>query len=555
MAPRAYIRPLQVILLTLLALSIGPAPASARASNHRPTSAGLVARSTKTTKTRGDASKVSKPVAKITKRKQKSTKKPPAKTMATAPTPTGPTPTPSSGPSVHVTMTTSNLSDALTAAPNVAFGTASTGGLPVITVNDGVRYQQVNGFGAAMTDASAWLLYTKLSPAARSVVIDNLFGAQGIHLNFLRVPMGASDFTTTGVPYTYDEMPAGESDPTLAHFSIAHDLAYIIPTLKQALAVNPQTQILANPWSPPAWMKANDALDNLSGAGTILAADYPELAQYFVKFIKAYAAQRVPVQDITAQNEPGVPAEYPGAELQPNDEATFTSQYLAPALKAAGLPTKIYGWDLNWALPSYPTTLESTPAASALAGIAWHCYSGNPDAMSAFEQQFPNLPQIVSECSPEILGFSDIELLISSLRNHASTVVLWNIALDPQGGPVEPPNSGCRGCNGVVTVNQATHAVSYSGKYYQLGQVSKFVQPGAVRVNSNSFVTYTTSNPTSAFSASAGIDDVALQNPDGSQVLVANNTAPTAIAFAVSWQGQAFTYTLPAHATITFTWN
>jgi glucosylceramidase len=130
--------------------------------------------------------------------------------------------------------------------------------------------------------------------------------------------------------------------------------------------------------------------------------------------------------------------------------------------------------------------------------------------------------------------------------------VLWNIALDPQGGPVEAPNSGCRRCSGVVTVNQATHAVSYGAKYYQMGQVSKFVQPGAVRVNSNSFVTYTTSGPTSAFSVSAGIDDVAVQNPDGSQVLVANNTSPTAIAFAVSWQGQAFTYTLPARATITF---
>ncbi len=525
MAPRIYIRPLQVLLLMLLAsMSVGLASASAHPSEHRPTRAKLAPKTTKTRRTRG-------------------------------PTPTGPAPTPRSGPRVHVTLTTSNLSKALTAMPKVAFGTASTGGLPIITVNDSVRYQQDNGFGAAMTDSSAWLLYTQLSPAARSVVMDNLFGAQGIHLDFLRVPMGASDFTATGVPYTYDDVPAGGSDPTLANFSIAHDLAYIIPTLKQALAVNPQTQIVANPWSPPAWMKANDALDNLSGAGTILAADYPELAQYFVKFVQAYASQGVSVQDITPENEPGVPAEYPGAKMQPNDEATFVSQYLGPALQAAGLSTKIYGFDLNWVWPSYPATLASSPAASELAGIAWHCYGGNPDTMSAFEQRFPDLPQIVSECSPEILGFSDIELLISSLRNYASTVVVWNIALDPQGGPVEPPNSGCRGCTGVVTVDDATHSVSYRAKYYQIGQVSKFVQPGAVRVASNSFVTYTTSSPTSPFRVSAGIDDVAFQNPDGSHVLVANNTSPTRIAFAVSWQGQALTYTLPARAIVTFTWN
>ncbi len=348
MAPRIYIRPLRALLLVLLALSVGLASASARPSEHRPTSAEIAAKPTRTKKTRGKASEIPKTAAKITKRKHKSTKKPPAKMMTPAPTTTGPVPTPRSGPRVHVTLTTSNLSEALTAMPKVAFGTVSTGGVPVITVNDSVRYQQVNGFGAAMTDSSAWLLYTKLSPAARSVVIDNLFGAQGIHLNFLRVPMGASDFTTTGVPYTYDDMPGGESDPTLANFSIAHDLAYIIPTLKQALAVNSQTQILANPWSPPAWMKANDALDNLSGAGTILAADYSKLAQYFVKFILAYAAQGVSVQDITPQNEPWVPARYPGAEMQPNDETGFISQDLAPALQAAGLSTRIYGWDLNW---------------------------------------------------------------------------------------------------------------------------------------------------------------------------------------------------------------
>jgi hypothetical protein len=116
---------------------------------------------------------------------------------------------------VHVTLTTRTLSDRLTAMPNVAFSRMATGRTPVISVNDGVRYQQVRGFGAAMTDSSAWLLDTQLSPAERAAAMTSLFGSSGIHLNFLRVPMGASDFTATGTPYTYDDMPPGQSDPTL----------------------------------------------------------------------------------------------------------------------------------------------------------------------------------------------------------------------------------------------------------------------------------------------------------------------------------------------------
>ena len=175
--------------------------------------------------------------------------------------------------------------------------------------------------------------------------------------------------------------------------------------------------------------------------------------------------------------------------------------------------------------------------------------------MGTFHVQFPAMEQIVSECSPEILGFSTIELLISSLRDYATTVSVWNVALDPAGGPVQPPDSGCHGCRGIVTVSETDHSVQYNVKYYELGQVSKFVRPGAVRIASTSSVRYRDAIRPSRFQPSSGVDNVAFVNPDHSKVLVATNTAPTSQRFAVTWHGEAFHYTLPSRASVTFTWR
>jgi glucosylceramidase len=457
---------------------------------------------------------------------------------------------------VHVTLTTADLTHALQPMPDLQLLCNSSLNDPsVIAVSDGVRYQQVRGFGAAMTDSSAWLLMTQLPASQRDRVFDSLFGPAGIGLNYIRVPMGASDFSANRQPYTYDDVPGGEADPTLANFSIAHDLAYIIPALRKARALNPSLRLIANPWTPPAWMKANGRLDNADHSGQVLPSAYPALAQYFVKFLQAYADEGVDIDAITPQNEPNVPAHYPGAELDPIGEGDFIYTYLAPALRGAGLTTEIYGNDLSWDKVPYATLLATSQAADDLRGISWHCYRGEPGVMGSFHAQFPGLEQIVSECSPEILGFSTIELLISSLRDYATTVLVWNVALDPDGGPVQPPDRGCPGCRGIVLVSEADGSVHNNMKYYELGQVSKFVQPGAVRIASTSNVTYYDQMHPSRFRSTAGVDDVAFVNPDGSKVLVANNTSDYDQGFEVKWHGRAFHYTLPTGSTVTFTWT
>jgi cell volume regulation protein A len=293
-------------------------------------------------------------------------------------------------------------------------------------------------------------------------------------------------------------------------------------------------------------MKTNQALDNRGHRGRLRSDAYDVLAQYFVKFVQAYASRGIGITAVTPQNEPDQPTSYPGLNLPLLSQAAFVAGHLAPALAAAGLHPQIYVHDFKWLLSSRAQALASDPrVAGAIAGVAWHCYDGNPKVMSTLRRSAPRLDQIESECSSPIAPGPPAELMIASIRNWASAVLLWNLALDPRGGPVQPPNHGCGGCTGVVTIDERTHSVRYGRDYYQLGQLSSFVGVGARRIASNSFVSYNTPTRTHRVNyATAGIDDVAFKNPDGSKVLLAHNNASRARRFAVAWQGRFFAYTL-----------
>jgi glucosylceramidase len=457
---------------------------------------------------------------------------------------------------VEVVQTSADLSQQLTRLPDLSLGPSPVSGVPVINVNDGVHYQRVGGFGAGMTDTSAWLIEREIPSATRGSVMHDLFGPDGIHLNFLRVPIGASDFTQNGTPYTYDDRPAGQSDPGLRHFSIAHDEAYILPSLRQALAINPAAKILANPWTPPAWMKSNQSLGNVNNSGTLRSSAYGPWARYFVKFIQAYQRNGVPIAAITPQNEPTNPTAYPGLNFSARSAADWIVQDLRPALDKAGLHPKLYGDDFGWSrqAEAYAGATATGTAASALTGIAWHCYFGSPYVMSTVRRLAPRLDQIVDECSPGITPIPTSEVVIGTMRNWASTVALWNLALDPHGGPVQAPNSGCRSCGGLVTIDEQTGTVAPTRSYFQLGQASAFVAPGAERIASPHFVAYAYARPGVNF-VTPGLDDVAFRNPNGSIVLMAYNNTVSPLRFGVTWHRRSFGYTLPAGATVTFVWG
>jgi glucosylceramidase len=446
------------------------------------------------------------------------------------------------GAAVSVWETTPDQSQLLAAQAGTSFSPGTSTQSLAITVNPATSYQTMTGFGASFTDSSAWLVYN--SPL-RSQIMSKLFSpSQGIGLDFLRQPIGASDFSLS--TYSYDDMPSGQADPTLAHFSIAHDDAYIIPILQQALALNPAITVMATPWSPPGWMKTSGSMIG----GTLQSGDYQYFANYLVKFLQAYQAAGVPVALISPQNEPEYsPSNYPGSTFTSTQEADFIADNLGPAIQSAGLSTKILDYDHNWNDPSFPeTVLGDSAAAQYVSGTAWHCYAGDPSAMSTVEAQYPSYGTYQTECSgtqasdpadtfADTLDWEAQNLLIGSVRNYSSSVVTWNMALDPSGGP----SMNCTTCTAVVTVDNSAGTATYNAEYYALGQLSKFVLPGAVRIASSTY-------------GSGSIEDVAFRNPSGATALLVLNDNSSAQTFGVNEDGQSFSYTLPAGAVATFTW-
>ncbi|KRE30977.1 hypothetical protein ASG80_00255 [Agromyces sp. Soil535] len=428
---------------------------------------------------------------------------------------------------------------------DVAFETKQTSNPLALKVDDSVKYQEITGFGAALTDSSAWLI-NELPADERDALMKNLFDpADGIGLSMVRVPMGATDFTATG-NYSYNDMPPGQTDPTLSNFSIAHDEPYIIPQLKEALALNPSLKLTATPWSPPGWMKTSD---NMIG-GTLKDEYSPALAEYFVKFIQAYGEAGVPIDYVTPQNEPLAAPTWPGMELTPSQQVTLIKD-MGDAFATNDLSTKILTWDHNWDVPSYPETIYDDPATADYAvGAGWHIYSGSPIYQTVAHNDYPSKKNYLTEATGGTyqantqVAFHDAlnTWMIGSTRNWGNGVMLWNIALDPEGRPLNSDTNGIPLNRGVVVVDPANGSVTYNPEYHALAHVSRFVKPGAHRIYSNSF-------------GAGSIENVAFQNPDGSKVLVAYNDADAAETFSVADGTQSFDYTLGAGDAVTLTYS
>ncbi len=410
-------------------------------------------------------------------------------------------------------------------------------------VDEGTSYQEMIGFGAAMTDASAYLFQNKLG-AQRDAIFRELFGRNpGLGLSFVRVPMGASDFSTRD--YTYDDMLPGHTDPSLAHFDIDADRAEKLPAIKTALAINPQLKLVASPWSAPAWMKTTGNLIK----GTLRPEFYGVFAQYFQKFVDAYAAEGIPIFAVTMQNEPAYePDNYPGMRLDPPARAQLIGRHVGPLFERSGLHTLILDWDHNWDLPGSPLeVLADSAARRYVDGVAWHCYAGDVSAQEKVHAAYPATNAYFTECSGgawatvfgDNLKYYVGALIIGSTRGWAKGVALWNLALDENDGP---HLGGCGNCRGVITVNSATGAVTRNVEFYALAHASEFVKPGAHRIASTTDV--------------SGLQSVAFKNSDdGSRVLIVLNTTGTTVSFSVRSGGRIIPYALPAGAVATIRWN
>ncbi|MEV0736453.1 ricin-type beta-trefoil lectin domain protein [Streptomyces sp. NPDC050549] len=428
-----------------------------------------------------------------------------------------------------------------------AFSSGTGGSGENITVDENTRYQTFTGGGASFTDTAAWLMNSSgaLSAATRNTTMTKLFSpTDGIGLSFLRNPMGASDLARYG--YTYDDVASGQTDPNLTSFSIAHDLADVVPLTKQALSLNPSLTVMASPWTAPAWMKDSGSLNG----GWLKSEDYGAYANYFVKYLQAYKDQGVPVSYVTVQNEPTCCSGYPSMSWNASGLAYFTKSELLPKLNASGLTTKVLAHDWNWDVyDSYAAATVDDAAVRSnpnFGGIAWHGYSdiSGVTKQTTVHNQYPTLDAFGTEHSGGTWIANqqreDMNNIIDYTRNWAKSVTKWSLAVDQNMGP---HNGGCGTCTGLITVHNgdgASGTVDYTVEYYTMGQLTKFVRPGAQRI---------------ASTASTSVPNVAWRNPDGSKALIAYNDASTAKTVTINWGGQHATYSLPGKTSATFTWT
>ena len=419
----------------------------------------------------------------------------------------------------------------------LSFGT-SANSFQNITVDSATSYQTIDGFGYTLTGGSAQLIM-QMGSTERAALLQELFGNTGtsIGVSYLRVSIGASDLNPT--VFSYDDMPTGQTDPTLANFSLSKDTLDVVPVLKQILAINPNIKILGSPWSAPVWMKDNGN----SMGGTLQSQYYSVYAQYFVKYIQQMKARGINIDAVTIQNEPQHGGNNPSMVLSSGQEADFVKNALGPAFQTAGITTKIIVWDHNCDNPNYPiAVLGDTGAKPFIDGSAFHLYGGDVSALSTVHNNFPDKALYFTEQWTGANGTFNGDLqwhvknvIIGTMRNWSRNALEWNLASDNTYSIHTP--GGCSECKGAVTITGSN--VTRNVGYYIIAHASKFVPAGSVRIASNQ---------------DAPIYNAAFKTPAGKKVLIAMNDSNTPVSFNISYKGKWVTVMLPAGAAGTYTW-
>jgi glucosylceramidase len=437
---------------------------------------------------------------------------------------------------VNVFLTKGDKS-ALLSQSTANFATDAGTNANTITVDEGVTYQGIDGFGFTLTGGSASLLNGL--GGNKTTVLNELFGTGSgqIGISYLRISIGASDLSSSD--FTYNQT---SGDVNMNNFSLSQENTDLLPILKAILAINPSIKILATPWTAPTWMKVNTTGNNGYTGGSLNTAYYDAYARYFVKYIQAMKAQGITIDAITPQNEPLNPYNNPSMVMQANEQVNFINNNLGPQLRNAGLNTKIIAYDHNTDVPSYATTVVGN-AGQYVDGSAFHLYAGNIGTLTDVHNAYPNKNVYFTEQwvgAPSNfggdLGWHINTLIIGATRNWSRNVLEWNLAADPNNNP--HTNGGCSTCLGGITVSGTS--ITRNVGYYIVAHASKFVRPGAVRISSN---------------IAGSIQNVAFKNSDGSKVLIASNSGGSDVNFKVKWGSESFSYTLAAGAVATFKWT
>lgn len=411
--------------------------------------------------------------------------------------------------------------------------------LPCIFVNELKTFQSMDGFGCTLTGGSTQLL-AKMSPGNRATLLKELFDpkAEGsIGISYLRISVGASDLSDH--VFSYNDLPAGQTDPLQQKFSLEQERKDFLPILKEILRINPAIKIMGSPWSPPTWMKTNGD----SKGGSLKPEHYAAYALYLVKYIQAMQKEGVAIDALTVQNEPLHPGNNPSLLMHAHEQADFVKNHLGPAFVKNGIKTKILVYDHNADRPDYPISILNDPAAKKyIDGSAFHLYGGTVDALSEVHDAHPDKNLYFTEQWIGAPGNMEGDLLwhiktlmIGASRNWAKNVLEWNLANDPKWEPHTV--GGCTECLGVVTLDQ--EKITRNPAYYIIAHAAKFVRPGSKRILSNTVLS---------------LANVAFKTPDGHTVLLVTNDDGKEVRFRVNAGKTGFTYTLPAKSVATLVW-
>ncbi len=412
---------------------------------------------------------------------------------------------------------------------------------PSIFLDPSKSYQTVLGIGGALTDASAET-FAKLSKETQKEFLTAYYNPQqGIGYTLARTNINSCDFSSD--TYTY----VADGDSALSTFNVAHDLKYRIPFIKQAVAAaGGKLTLFVSPWSPPSWMKDNN---NMLDGGKLLSRYNQSWANYYVKFIRAYEAQGIPVWGLSVQNEPMAKQRWESCIFTADEERDFVKNYLGPTLhKNEMADKKLIAWDHNRDLiyQRASVLLSDTEAAKYIWGVGFHWYETWTGSTMLFEnikrvhESYPEKNLIFTEGCIESFKLDKVNdwalgekygtSLINDLNNGAVGWTDWNILLDETGGPNHVGNF----CFAPIHADTRTGKLIYTNIYYYLGQFSKYVRPGANRISccSNRDKLLTT----------------AFENKDGKLAVIVMNTSDKEIDYNLFVQEKAVKYNSLPHS-------
>ncbi|MFO7696262.1 MAG: glycoside hydrolase family 30 beta sandwich domain-containing protein [Anaerolineae bacterium] len=397
-------------------------------------------------------------------------------------------------------------------------------------------YQTILGMGSSFEEASVYHLMRMDGDIRQRVLRDLVSPVAGAGWNLMRICFGSSDFTS--VPYySYDDMPPGETDPELAHFSIQRDVdLHIVDLIREAMALNPDLRVFASTWSLPAWMKSGGSMCG----GYLLREYYGVAARYYRRAIQEYGRLGIPIHAVTLQNEPGmIHRGYPTSYLGWAEELALLLE-VRQEFERHGLDTHIWIFDHNFdEAMTYPGRILADPAGRHAAdGVAFHDYEGKPTQMGMLSERYPDVGMFLTEHST--WGTAGMDRVLQYLRNGARSYNAWVTCLND----VQEPNPGPHGSSPTfVTVNRHDpNEVRYIPEYHLLAQFTRFVRRGARRIASN-------------YGSRRTLTNAAFVNPEGDIVVVVVNQTLRQRPLTLAGPGWRAETTIPAKAVATLVWN